>query len=67
MHPTPSRDPQARPFKAEKLTNCNYSATFEHVNWGGLCFEGYGTVLSRAPITSSVWVSSGKFAWDLCD
>ncbi|WP_422771006.1 hypothetical protein ACN28C_30885 [Plantactinospora sp. WMMC1484] len=38
-----------------------------NVNWGGICFEGYGTVPSRAPVTSSVWISSGSFAWDLCD
>ncbi|MFY1668937.1 hypothetical protein ACN27G_03110 [Plantactinospora sp. WMMB334] len=49
------------------FNNCNYSATFQHQNWGGICFEGYGTVPSRAPVTSSVWISSGSFAWDLCD
>jgi hypothetical protein len=49
------------------FNNCNYSATFANAEWGGICFEGYGTVPSRAPITSSLWISSGKFAWDLCD
>ncbi|MEV0385503.1 hypothetical protein [Nonomuraea sp. NPDC050643] len=49
------------------FNNCNYSSTFQHENWGGLCFEGYGSIPSRAPITSSLWISSGRFAWDLCD
>ncbi|SDL39341.1 hypothetical protein [Nonomuraea jiangxiensis] len=49
------------------FNNCNYSATFQHANWGGLCFEAYGTLPQRAPITSSLWISSGSFAWDLCD
>ena len=48
------------------FNKCTYSASWDHANWQGGCGEGYGDQRSVRYAISSMWVSSGRWAWDLC-
>ena len=51
------------------FNSCNYSAAWEHINWGGFCKKYYGQVPNASAMDaeiSSMWVSKGSWAWTLC-
>ena len=52
------------------FSNCNYSAAWLDINWGGYCSTFYSSVPNvglLAREVSSMWISSGGFAWNLCE
>ena len=51
------------------FNSCNYSAAWEHINWGGFCKKYYGQVPNASAMDaeiSSMWVSKGSWALTLC-
>lgn len=48
------------------FNNCTYSSGWDHAEWQGGCTEARGNQPIARRGISSMWVSSGLWAWDLC-
>jgi hypothetical protein len=57
-------------IRSYKVFNyCTYSSAFQHINWGGYCHEYSGQVPDASAMDaeiSSLWISRGTYAWQLC-